>query len=202
MPKLLLVHFKCYTEGNLLVHSLSSWKSSWTNKIPLHSGQLGSVTNYLNDLKMELVKAAEHAAISCRSKQESYAHYHNRRARHKKFKSGDQVIVLIPDSSHKLYVRWTALASIIERKSLYRYLVQMPDNSFRHLHASKIRELKAQTTHVGVIYDADIDFRDIENIPLIATEDSRNWNKELSLHHLSSKQKRQFIDILNNYSNV
>ena len=53
-----------------------------------------------------------------------------------------------------------------------------------------------------MIYDADIDFGDIENIPLIATEDSKNWNKELKLDPLSSLQKKQCINILNNYSNL
>ena len=118
---------------------------------------------------MKLKKAAEHAGISCVGRQQSYAHYHNRRVRHKEFKSGDQIIVLIYDSSYMLYARWTIPATVIERKSSYSYLVQLPDNSVKHLNASNIRELKAQTTQVGLIYDADTDFGDIENIPLITT---------------------------------
>lgn len=65
--------------------------------------------------------------------------------------------------------------------------MQLPDNSFKNLHARKIRELKVQTTHLGVIYDADIDFGETENIPKITKEDFNRLDKELNLPYIASR---------------
>lgn len=49
------------------------------------------------------------------------------------------------------------------------------------MHASKIRELKVQTTDVGVIYDDDINLCEIENFPKITKGDFIKLDQELNL---------------------
>ncbi|GFU09166.1 retrovirus-related Pol polyprotein from transposon 412 [Nephila pilipes] len=130
--------------------------------IPIPIGQLKPVTNYLNDLKIKLQLAAEQAGISSSTNQANYAYYHNRRKKYKSFEIGNKVIVPSPDSTHKMYARCTFPCTIVEKRSAYSYLVQLPDNSVKHIHANKIRNLNIQTNNIGVICETDIDFDDIE----------------------------------------
>ncbi|GFT17328.1 hypothetical protein NPIL_268721 [Nephila pilipes] len=81
---------------------LSILKDSWTEDISVPIGQLKSVTNYLNDLKIKLQLAAEQAGIASSTNQANNAYYHNRRKKYKSFEIGDKVIVLALDSTHKM----------------------------------------------------------------------------------------------------
>ena len=53
-----------------------------------------------------------------------------------KFVAGDQVIVFERDSTNKLMSRWIGPAQIIEPKSDNSYLVCMPNQARRVLHAN------------------------------------------------------------------
>ena len=57
-------------------------------------------------------KAAAEASLTEEVKQAKYA---NQRAVYKEFRSGDQLYLLIPDSSNKLYARCTGPTEIIGR---------------------------------------------------------------------------------------
>jgi len=48
--------------------------------------------------------------------QEKYVAYYNRRAREKKMEIGEQVIVLLPDSSNKFLSRWQGPGLVVDFK--------------------------------------------------------------------------------------
>ncbi|GFT90883.1 retrovirus-related Pol polyprotein from transposon 412 [Nephila pilipes] len=151
----------------LLPDGIHILKEFWTEGISVPLGQLKSVTNYLNDLKIKLQLATEQAGIILSSNQANYAYYHNRHKKYENFEIGDKVIVFAPDSTHKMYARWTSPRTIAENRRALRYLVQMPDNSVKHIHANKIRKLNIQNNNIEVIYETDIDFYYIENKQVI-----------------------------------
>ncbi|GFT08050.1 retrovirus-related Pol polyprotein from transposon 412 [Nephila pilipes] len=144
--------------GRRPTSTLSILKDFWTKGIPVPIGQLKSVKNYLNDLKIKLQLAAEQA--------------------------DDKVVVLAPDSTHKMYGRWTS-CTIVEKRRAHSYLVQMRDNSVKHIHTNKIRKLNIQTNNTGVIYETDIDFGDIENTSV--TKHTPTKETYIKKHLISSR---------------
>lgn len=178
---------------------LSILKSTWTNEMQIPTGQLKSVTDYLNELKAKLEIAAEHAGVTAVGKQEAYSCYRNRKTRHKEFQEGDRVIVLIPDSEHKVYARWTGPVTIVKKKTAYSYLVQMSDGSTKHVHANKIRPFKVSTNNIGVIYEVDDDFGEIESIP---RKLRFNHKIEVNLGHLEKTKQRTILEMLQRHTNL
>ena len=84
---------------------LAVLKSSWAGEIPLPLNNGKSAVEYLQQLKINLERAATEASLTAEVKQGAYAKYANRRAVYKEFQPGDKVYLLIPDSSNKICAR-------------------------------------------------------------------------------------------------
>ncbi|GBO46312.1 hypothetical protein AVEN_88632-1, partial [Araneus ventricosus] len=84
---------------------LNVLKSSWCGEISLPLNMKKSAVDYLQELKINFEIAAKQASIIAAGKQKTYADYFNRRTKSKEFSIGEQVYLLIPDSSNKLYAR-------------------------------------------------------------------------------------------------
>ncbi|GFV26687.1 retrovirus-related Pol polyprotein from transposon 17.6 [Trichonephila clavipes] len=74
---------------------------------------------------------------------------------------GKQVILLIPDSSNKIYARWTVPGKIIQHHPFHSYKVKLPDGTVRHVHVNKIRNNHPRAFAVGVIFQDDHEFGEI-----------------------------------------
>ncbi|XP_035232974.1 uncharacterized protein LOC118204789 [Stegodyphus dumicola] len=93
---------------------------------------------------MNLEIAAEQAFIIAELKQGAYVRYANRRAIYKEFNPGDQVYLLIPDSSNKLYARWIGPAEIVSRCNPDSYRVRLTDGTIRRVHLHQPETTKTQ----------------------------------------------------------
>ncbi|GFW57912.1 hypothetical protein TNCV_1418591 [Trichonephila clavipes] len=133
--------------------SLSILKSIWTGNTLLPLNMKGSVESYLKKLKEKLEVATHKAKLTSDVQQGSYAKYYNRQKKHREFAPGDQVLVLIPDSTNKLYARWTGPVKVVKRVKPNSCYLQMAGGNLRLLHVNKIREYRARVQTVGVIYD-------------------------------------------------
>ncbi|GFT75606.1 uncharacterized protein NPIL_51381, partial [Nephila pilipes] len=100
------------------------------------------------------------------------AYYHNLRSSDRVFKVGDQVIVLIPDSTSKLFARWQGPATIVQKRNHHSFLVKMPDNSTKHIHQNKLRHYITSSNAVNVIFEEEKEFGHVETPPT-ATEESK-----------------------------
>ncbi|GFQ68301.1 integrase_H2C2 domain-containing protein [Trichonephila clavata] len=98
----------------------------------------------------EAKKAAEQAKLVSAVQQEKTAYYHNLRSSDRVFKVGEKVIVLIPDSTSKLFARWQGPETIIEKRNPHSFLVKMPDNSTKHIHQNNLRHYVARSNAVNV----------------------------------------------------
>ncbi|GFV32883.1 integrase catalytic domain-containing protein [Trichonephila clavipes] len=92
---------------------LAILKSSWAGEIHLPTNILQSAADYLQEMKINMEKAAESASLTAAQKQNAYGDYFNKRSSVKNFNNGEQVVLLIPDSSNKIYARWTGPGEII-----------------------------------------------------------------------------------------
>jgi len=67
-------------------------------------------------LHAKLSEIHEYAEDHAMQEQEKYVAYYNRRAREKKMEIGEQVIVLLPDSSNKFLSRWQGPGLVVDFK--------------------------------------------------------------------------------------
>ncbi|GFW98240.1 hypothetical protein TNCV_331921 [Trichonephila clavipes] len=74
-------------------------------------------------------KEAESASLTAAQKQKAYGDYFNKRSSVKNFSIGEQVVLLIPDSSNKIYARWTGPGEIIQHHPPHSYKVKLPDGT-------------------------------------------------------------------------
>ncbi|GFW69287.1 retrovirus-related Pol polyprotein from transposon opus [Trichonephila clavipes] len=151
---------------------LSILKSTWTGKHNNLQLCTTPVSKYLEDLKCKLEKAAEQAKLVSTVQQEKMAYYHNLRSSDRVFKVGEKVIVLIPDATSKLFARWQSPATIIEKRNPHSFLVEMPDNSTKHIHQNKLRHYVASSNSVNVIFEEEKEFGQVET-SLTTTEESK-----------------------------
>ncbi|GFW53038.1 retrovirus-related Pol polyprotein from transposon 17.6 [Trichonephila clavipes] len=104
---------------------LSILKSIWTGNTLLPLNMKGSVESFLKKLKEKLEVATDKAKLTSDVQQGSYAKYYNRQKKHREFAPRDQVLVLIPDSTNKLYARWTGPVKVVKRVKPNSYYLQM-----------------------------------------------------------------------------
>ncbi|GFU75630.1 hypothetical protein TNCV_2863441 [Trichonephila clavipes] len=108
---------------------LAILKSSWAGEIHLPTNISQSAADYLQEMKINMEKAAESASLTAAQKQKAYGDYFNKRSSVKNFSIGEQVILLISDSSNKIYARWTGPGEIIQHHPPHSYKVKLPDGT-------------------------------------------------------------------------
>ncbi|GFX21797.1 hypothetical protein TNCV_2310761 [Trichonephila clavipes] len=163
---------------------LAILKSSWAGEIHLPTNISQSAADYLQEMKINMEKAAESASFTAAQKQKAYGDYFNKRSSVKNFSIGEQVVLLIPDSSNKIYARWTGPGEIIQRHPPHSYKVKLPDGSVRHVHVNKIRKYHPRTLAVGVIFEGDHEFGEIHPTPNFSRSTSERVLHEINLNHL------------------
>ncbi|GFV20430.1 retrovirus-related Pol polyprotein from transposon 17.6 [Trichonephila clavipes] len=137
---------------------LSILKSIWTGNTLLPLNMKGSVESYLKKLK-------------------------EKQKKHQGFAPGDQVLVLIPDSTNKLYARWTGPVKVVKRVKPHTnsYYLQMAGGNLRLLHVNEIKEYRARVQTVGVIYDIDDEFGEIYETPTIPAAEKNDEASDVGL---------------------
>ncbi|GFQ79940.1 transposon Ty3-I Gag-Pol polyprotein, partial [Trichonephila clavata] len=137
--------------------------------------------------------------------QAEYASRYNLRSREKRLAVGDQVLVLIPSSSHKLLKKWMGPASIIELPRPHTARVKMDDGSEKELHFNKLRPYIARIEQIGLIFDQDDEFGELHYAPTDTVELDVNdiYNHVMdSSSGLENSQKHQLADLLSKFSDV
>ncbi|GFQ79858.1 retrovirus-related Pol polyprotein from transposon 17.6 [Trichonephila clavata] len=175
---------------------LAILKSSWAGEIHLPTNISQSAADYLQEMKIKMEKAAESASLTAAQKQKSYGDYFNKRSSVKNFSIGEQVVLLIPDSSNKIYARWTGPGEIIQHHPPHSYKVKLPDGTIRHVHVNKIRNYHPRTLASGVIFDDDHEFGEIHPTPNLSRSTSERVLHETDLNHLKETEREQVLAIL------
>ncbi|GFV46389.1 retrovirus-related Pol polyprotein from transposon opus [Trichonephila clavipes] len=175
---------------------LAILKSSWAGEIHLPTNISQSAADYLQEMKINMEKAAESASLTAAQKQKAYGDYFNKRSSVKNFSIGEQVILLIPDSSNKIYARWTGPGEIIQHYPPHSYKVKLSDGTVRHVHVNKIRKYHPRALAVGVIFEGDHEFGEIHPTPNLSRSTSERVLHEINLNHLKESEREQVLAIV------
>ncbi|GFW74102.1 hypothetical protein TNCV_4176481 [Trichonephila clavipes] len=163
---------------------LAILKSSWAGEIHLPTNISQSAADYLQEMKINMEKAAESASLTAAQKQKAYGDYFNKRSSVKSFSIGEKVVLLIPDSSNKIYARWTGPGEIIQHHPPHLYKVKLSDGTVRHVHVNKIRKYHPRALAVGVLFEGDHEFGEIHPTPNLSRSTSERVLHEINLNHL------------------
>ena len=131
--------FMMVTGGRQMRGPLSILHDSWLGfrNLPVSLGK--RTEDFLQEVKAGLEAAEDYAKQQTELAQRQYVHYHNLRARPKKFSVGQECLILQPDStSSRMFSRWKGPAKIIEVKFPDSYIVDYDGRKY-HLHANHLR---------------------------------------------------------------
>ncbi|GFW58483.1 retrovirus-related Pol polyprotein from transposon 17.6 [Trichonephila clavipes] len=175
---------------------LAILKSSWAGEIHLPTNISQSAADYLQEMKINMEKTAESASLTAAQKQKAYGDYFNKRSFVKNFSIGEQVVLLIPDSSNKIYARWTGPGEIIQHHPPHSYKVKLSDGTVRHVHVNKIRKYHPRALAIGVIFEGDHEFGEIHPTPNLSRSTSKRVLHEINLNHLKESEREQVLAIV------
>ena len=182
---------------------LALLKETWSGDIELPPGLTKTAVEYLQEIKESLELVADYADQHSEKRQRSYVNYYNLRARDKSFIVGDEVVVLAPDSTNKVYSRWRR-GKVTKVLSPHSYLVELEDGGRRHIHANHMRKFIARAQPVGIMSD-DKSFGKICFPPTLVTNNELLPSERIdksSLEHLSNDQRHQLLLIVNEFSDI
>ncbi|GFU74919.1 retrovirus-related Pol polyprotein from transposon 17.6 [Trichonephila clavipes] len=168
---------------------LAFLKSSWADEIHLSTNIFHSAADYLQEIKIKMEKSA---SLTDSQKQKFYGDYFNKRFSVKNFSIGEQVVLLIPDSTNKIYARWTRPGEIIQHHPLHSCKVKLPDGTVRHVHVNKIRKYHLRALAVGVIFEGDHEIGEIHPTPNLSKSTSERVLHETDLNNLKETEREQY----------
>jgi len=146
---------------------------------------------------------------------------YNLRSKEKQFHVGDQVLILIPDSTaSKVFSRWQGPATVSEIRPHNSYLVEL-NGVCKHLHADKLRQYEISVAEVivtpadcgnimaelsthqcAIIYESDHDFGDLSVIGSMEPECKSFPNQKIDpekLKHLAPQQRKELLEVLDDF---
>ncbi|GFX02707.1 hypothetical protein TNCV_2011511 [Trichonephila clavipes] len=149
---------------------LAILKSSWAGEIHLPTNISQSAADYLQEMKINMEKAAESASLTAAQKQKAYGDYFNK--------------------------RWTGPGEIIQHHPPHSYKVKLSDGTVRHVHVNKIRKYHPRALAVGVIFEGDHEFGEIHPTPNLSRSTSERVLHEINLNHLKESEREQVLAIV------
>lgn len=166
-------------------------RKAWTGETAV-PGELGaSPAAYMEELRGRLRRAAEVAELIGAKSQNAYAAQFNKRAKAKKFEVGELVLVFDDQRPGKMFPKWEGPGSIAERHREHSYFVQMPAGNRKLVHASKLRPYHSRVMSVGVMFEEDGAFGEVECAPRpAATHVAEVFPSQDMVTHLGERERK------------
>src|SRR3989441_6220930 len=162
-----------------------------------------SVKDYMIDLKQDLEIEAKVAEDNCTVRQKKYIDKYNEKTQNKSFEIGENLLVLMKDVTNKVLAKWIGPLIVTAKLAKNNYRVANKDGTTRKLHADDLRKWTARTASIGIVYEVEDEFGDIEACPTKAViTDSEQEINNLDLSYLSESRGKQMIDLLLKYKDV
>ncbi|GFQ69682.1 retrovirus-related Pol polyprotein from transposon opus [Trichonephila clavata] len=178
-------------------------KEFWIGEREIPTGAARSVEEYLKQLQKKLQDAHEIASENSAKNQERMTSHYNLRSREKSFSVGDEILILMPSSTHKLLNTWIGPAKVVKLTRPHSCLVRMEDGNTREFHVNKLRPYISRVDHVGIIFDQDTEFDELHYAP---TDKENQPNIDIELNQmpdvLSAQQKYQLRNLLQRYEDI
>lgn len=172
-----------------------TWSGEWSPPVGLNK----VATEYLVGLRQQMSEAARAVDERIEGVQRAYAEKYNLRARSKEFSEEEQVLVLDANPQNKMHPKWIGPVKIKERKRPDSYVVQFEDGTERWVHANRLRKYYVRTNNVGVIFEEDAEFGEVESTPCSGKSTSKILEVLREANHLTSEQAEELGRVIMRY---
>ncbi|KAJ8030959.1 hypothetical protein HOLleu_27522 [Holothuria leucospilota] len=182
--------------------------------------EVRSTYQYVIDLRDRLEATCKLAQEELKKAVRRYKKYYDTRARERKFKRDDKVLLLLPTDANKLKMQWRGPYTIVERVGQNDYKVNV-NGSYKMYHAnllkkyvervedtekeSKTKESSHETHAVGAMHgnnsviEEDDDLGEVNLLPIEREESHENVEV---CPNRSSEEKAQLRNTLEEFSDV
>lgn len=178
-------------------------KRALTGEMPALADLGPSPSAYMKELKERLEQAAQTAELVGSRQQNAYAKQFNKRATSKSFQEGDAVLVFDDDRPGKMFPKWKGPGRVTERYREHSYFVEMPEGNRRLVHASKLRPYNSRVMQIGVAFEEDEAFGEVECAPRSGKGGSADMTLLGNLlGHLEKNESGQIRKVFAEYSGL
>jgi transposase InsO family protein len=122
--------------GRSIRGPLAILKELWTDEV--EESETKTTYQYVLDLQERLQSTCELARTELQKAQKRYKTYYNKGTKSRKFKVGDEVLLLLPTDNNKLLMHWKGPFTVIEKKSDMDYKINL-GNKAKTFHANLLR---------------------------------------------------------------
>jgi len=158
----------------------------------------------LSELQENLQTAQAAASMNMASASDKYFEKYNSQARSKSFEVDDDVLVLLPSSSHKFLNSWTGPGKVIKILSPVSYRVKLDNGSKRDFHADNLRPYHYKVQSVGLVLDSpeeEESLGEVVGCPL-ANDTFDEDLKAVDVSHLSPGEQSQLLQLLRKFHHI
>ncbi|XP_077501465.1 uncharacterized protein LOC144112529 [Amblyomma americanum] len=182
---------------------LAILQRTWTGEIRVPSTLREAPAKYLQQLREQMEIAAEVAGLTATARQGSYAQAYNRATRVKSFNVGDQVLLFDTDRGGKLSPKWLGPFPVVGRERQNSYRIDTGARKTSVVHANRLRPYYARVSHVGVVFDEDEEFGNVEYAPCAeAGIQGQTPIEATKMAHLKEEQRSEIAELFARYPEV
>lgn len=178
---------------------------SWTAKqTDAGSEELhpAKVVDYLQQLQQKLKELASAAQTNVIKQQQKMKMFFDRYATYRELELGQKVLLLRPQSSHKMHAAWTGPFIVTQRLNDCEYEIDMDGNK-QVYHINLLRPWNEMNEFVGLIIEnTDADpFQDEIIYPTV--EDDRSGQQYMHFgSHINDKQRTALKEVVKNFEDI
>ena len=112
-----------------------------------HQRSTESVVSYVLHMREKMEKMMDVVQVNMKKAQQQQKCWYDRSSRTREFKVGDEVLVLLPTATNKLFARWQGPYPIVKCMGTVNYQVDMFDRRKRHrtFHVNMLRQWHTPT---------------------------------------------------------
>ena len=159
-----------------------------------------SVVSYVLHIQEKLEAMTDLVQTNMKEAQQQQKHWYDRHARSRELKEGDQVLILLPTASDKLFAQWQGPYMVEKRVGEVNYRVHLFDRkkSHRIFHINMLRKWNAPSDPACMA--EELSANDLEQVP--------SWKHEGETHkcqlgeQLDCRQKEELTNILHKFKDV
>lgn len=175
-----------------------------------------SLIDLISDVKVKMRKCRQLAEQQINQSKERTKAWYDKRARHREFKTGDKVLILLPLPGQPLRAKFSGPYEVIKKISPTNYIVSTPDRrrSQRLCHVNMMKEfhLRDSADPVPVAFvqasqDSCEEFQEEEDHSPLFLSSTRVWLDNSTaltekLQHLSLPQRTEVLALFQKYQAV
>lgn len=160
---------------------------------------------YVFNLREKLEETCKLAQEELRKSQSRYKLYYDRKATDRKFKVGDEVLLMLPTAHNKLLLQWKGPYVVVERKGPMDYIIDI-NGTRKIFHANMLKQYfpRQTTSKVEDCTVAVLEEEEPDTSPIMppSTERKETWRFVRVNQELTESQQIEVSDLLQEFDSV